>query len=205
MTFPFFLLPNLAVETSVKLKINTLINAHNFILTLLILSFSGAVLAQAPAPVASDVTTDAPLKIAILDMAAALFNSDVAKKVDEEVQAQTADDAEKVRLLAEEATTLQKKLQTDASVMSEDEKRKANEQIQEIGVQYQFLVEKVQKVVGDRRQQFQDTYAPNLIQAITAVVEEDDFDLVFRSEAVLHYRTAFDITARVTEKLNQQK
>lgn len=202
MTFPFFLLPNLAVETSVKLKINTLINAHNFILTLLILSFSGAVLAQAPAP---DVTTDAPLKIAILDMAAALFNSDVAKKVDEEVQAQTADDAEKVRLLAEEATTLQKKLQTDASVMSEDEKRKANEQIQEIGVQYQFLVEKVQKVVGDRRQQFQDTYAPNLIQAITAVVEEDDFDLVFRSEAVLHYRTAFDITARVTEKLNQQK
>jgi outer membrane protein len=189
----------------VKLKIDTLINARNFILTLLIVSFSGTVAAQAPTPPATVVTTEAPLKIAILDMAAALFNSDVAKKVDEEVQAQTADDAEKVRLLAEEATALQEKLQTDASVMSEDEKRKANEQIQEIGVQYQFLVEKVQKVVGDRRQQFQDTYAPNLIQAITAVVEEDDFDLVFRSEAVLHYRTAFDITARVTEKLNQQK
>lgn len=146
-----------------------------------------------------------PQKVAVLDMAQALFNSDKAKAVDQEVQTQTADDQAKVRALAEEATKLQEKLKKDEAVMSDEDKRKTAEQIQEIGVQYQFLVEKIQKLVQDRRQQFQETYAPNLIQAITEVVEAENFDIVFRSEAVLHYRTAYDITAKVTEKLNAQK
>lgn len=148
---------------------------------------------------------DAP-KIGVLDMAAALFNSDKAKAVEAEFQTQTAEDQTKARLLGEEAQALQDKLQKDEAVMSDDEKRKAAERIQEIGVQYQFLVEKLQKQYNDRRQQFQETYAPNLIQAITAVLEEetDKFDIVLRSEAVLQFEPAHDITARVTEKLNQQ-
>ena len=166
-------------------------------LAALILATGGQVLAQdAGGP---------PQKVAVLDMAQALFNSDKAKAVDQEVQTQTAGDQAKVRALAEEATALQEKLQKDAAVMSEDDKRKTAEQIQEIGVQYNFLVEKIQKLVQDRRQQFQETYAPNLIQAITEVVEAENYDIVYRSEAVLHYRSAYDITAKVTEKLNAQQ
>jgi len=37
------------------------------------------------------------------------------------------------------------------------------------------------------------------------VVEQENYDIVFRAEGVLHYQDAFDITARVTEKLNQQQ
>ncbi|MGA0805845.1 MAG: OmpH family outer membrane protein, partial [Pseudohongiellaceae bacterium] len=142
------------------------------------------------------------MKVAVLDMNAALFNSEVAKQVDAQVRQETAEDEQKVRALAEEATALQEKLQNDASTMSDDEKRKSAEQIEEIGVQYQFLVQKIQNLVQERRQQFQQTYAPNLIQAITTVVEEGGYDLVLRSEAALHFRTDYDITARVTEKLN---
>jgi len=166
-------------------------------LAALVLATGGQVLAQEVA--------GPPQKVAVLDMAQALFNSDKAKAVDQEVQAQTAEDQAKVRALAEEATALQEKLQKDAAVMSEDDKRKTAEQIQEIGVQYNFLVEKIQKLVQDRRQQFQETYAPNLIQAITEVVEAENYDIVYRSEAVLHYRSAYDITAKVTEKLNAQQ
>jgi outer membrane protein len=163
---------------------------------LLLTTAAGSAFAQDTAP--------APLKIAVLDMAGALFNSDKAKAVDEQFRAETAQDEQKVRALAQEATGLQEKLQKDAAVMSEAEQRKVNEQIQEIGVQYQFLVQKLQTQLQERRQAFQDTYAQNLIQAITAVVEEEQFDVVFRAEAALHYRTSYDITARVTEKLNQQ-
>lgn len=144
----------------------------------------------------------APMKVAVLDMNAALFNSEVAKQVDQQVRSETSDDEQKVRALAEEATTLQQRLQNDGETMSNDERRKTNEQIEEIGVQYQFLVQKIQNIVQERRQQFQQTYAPNLIQAITSVVEEGGYDLVLRSEAALHFRTEYDITARVTEKLN---
>jgi outer membrane protein len=139
-------------------------------------------------------SAQAPMKIAVLDMAAALFNSDIAKKVEQEMRAETADDEAKVRSLAEEATKLQERLQKDAAVMSEADQRKVADQIQEIGVQYQFLVQKIQ-----------NTYAQNLLQAITEVVEQENYDIVFRAEGVLHYQDAYDITARVTEKLNAQK
>jgi len=146
----------------------------------------------------------APQKVAVLDMSAALFNSDKAKAVDEQLKSETSDDEQKIRNLADEGRALQEKMQKDGAVMSDADKRKIEEQLQEINVQYQYLVQKIQKLLEDRRQQFQQTYAPNLIQAITAVVEEENYDMVLRAEAVLHYTGAFDITAKVTEKLNKQ-
>lgn len=147
---------------------------------------------------------DAPPKIAVLDMAQALFNSEKAKEVDAEVAAETQEDQQKVRDLATEAQSLQERLQKDAAVMSPAEQKKLNDQIQEIGVQYQFLVQKLQATVQQRREQFQQALAPNLIQAIQAVVEEEGYDIVLRAEVALHYRTAYDITAKVTERLNSQ-
>ena len=146
----------------------------------------------------------APQKVAVLDMSAALFNSDKAKAVDEQLKTETSEDEQKIRNLAEEGRKLQEKMQKDGAVMSDADKRKIEDQLQEINVQYQYLVQKIQKLLEDRRQQFQQTYAPNLIQAITAVVEEESYDMVLRAEAVLHYTGTFDITAKVTEKLNKQ-
>ncbi len=161
---------------------------------LLVAAFAGPVLAQdAAAP-----------KIAVLDMAGALFNSERAKVVSAELEAATAEDNAKVRQLATDATELQEKLQQDAAVMSDDEKRRANEQIQEISVQYQFLVEKLQTLATEKREEFQNAQAQALIAAIQAVIEEGGYDLVLRAEAALNYSTEMDITARVTEKLNQQ-
>jgi outer membrane protein len=145
------------------------------------------------------------IKIAVLDMSAALFNSEKAKEIDAQMRSETAEDQEKVRALAEEATKLQTKMEQDAAVMSDAEKRRATEQMQELGVQYQFLVQKMETLFQERREEFQNTYAPNLIQAITAVVEEGKYDMVLRAEVVLHYANTYDITARVTEKLNTQK
>jgi len=144
------------------------------------------------------------LKIAVLDMATALLNSDVAQGVEEELQAETAEDQEKLRNLATQGQELSEKLQQDGEVMSEAEQRRAVGEIQEIQNQYQFLLQKIQTLSQERRQQLQQTYAPNLVQAISEVVEEEDFDIVVRAEAALYFDNSFDITARVTEKLNQQ-
>jgi outer membrane protein len=144
------------------------------------------------------------LKIAVLDMSTALMNSEVAKVVNDELQQETSGDQEKVRSLATQAQTLQEQIQQDGEVMSEAEQRRIVGELQELQNQYQFLVQKIQTLINERQQQFQQSYAPNLVQAITEVVEEDGYDIVFRAEAALHYGNAINITARVTEKLNQQ-
>ena len=143
------------------------------------------------------------LKIAVLDVQAALFNSERAQEVDAEVRAETSADEQRVRELATQAQQLQQQLQQDASILSQDERRRLNNQIEEISVQYQYLVQKLQTTVQERQEAFQQATAPSLVQAISEVVEEEDFDLVLRAEAALHFRSSYDITARVTEKLNQ--
>ena len=147
---------------------------------------------------------DGVLKMAVLDMNTALLNSEAAQSVDLELQAETSEDQVKIRNLSEQAQALQEQLQQDAEVMSESEQRRIVGQLQEIQNQYEFLVQKLQTLSSERMQQFQQTYAPNLVQAISEVVEEDGYDIVFRAEAALYHDNAVDITARVTEKLNQQ-
>lgn len=147
---------------------------------------------------------DAGPKIAVLDMAQALFNSERARQVDAELGQETAEDQQRVRELATEAQGLQEQLQKDAAVLSDAEQRRIADQIQEIGVQYQFLMQKLQSTLQQRRELFQQAMAPNLIQAIQEVVEEEGYDIVLRAEVALHYRTAYDITAKVTERLNRQ-
>jgi outer membrane protein len=148
--------------------------------------------------------SDSGLKIAVLNMADALLNSDVARGVEQELQTETKEDQDKLRNLATQGQQLQERLQKDGEVMSEAEQRRIVGEIQEIQNQYQFLLQKIQTLSNERRQQFQQTYAPNLVQAISEVVEEEGFDLVIRGEAALFYDNALDITARVTEKLNLQ-
>lgn len=163
---------------------------------LFVAAFAGPALAQ-------EAVAPASPKVAVLDMAGALFNSERAKVVDAAIREETAEDDTKIRALTEEATALQQKLEQDAAVMSDEEKRKTAEQIQEIGVQYQYLAEKLQTMLQERREQFQNTHADALRQAIQAVIEEGQFDIVYRAEAALFFNSSLDITARVTEKLNQ--
>jgi len=167
----------------------------------------GANAADAPKPAtAATPPAGPPQKVAVLDMASALFNSDRAKVLESELQKQTADDQAKIRSLAEEGKKLQDQMKKDEATMSDDAKRKNQEKIQEIGVQYQYLVDKIQKLFQDRRQQFQEAYAPQLVQAISDVVKEGGYDMVFRTESVLYFgNSGYDITAKVTEKLNKQK
>lgn len=142
-------------------------------------------------------------KIAVLDMAGALLNTEQAQKVDAEIAAETAEDQKKIRDIATQAQGLQERLQKDAAVLSDAEKKKLSDEIQELGVQYQYLVQKLQATLQERRDQFQQALAPSLIQAIQAVVEEEKYDIVLRAEGVLHYGNAYDITAKVTERLNK--
>lgn len=144
------------------------------------------------------------VKIAILDMAAALFNSKQAQLVNEQVIAETQGDQEKIRELATEAQALQEELQQNAAVMSEDDQRRKAQSIQELANQYDFLVKQNETYVQQKQQEFQNTYATILIQVINELIEEGGYDMVLRSEAVLFHENAYDITALVTERLNEQ-
>lgn len=173
-------------------------NRYKYLVVIFSMLLSGMVSAQ-------ETGSAGGLKVAILDMAAALYNSELAAAVQQQLSTETATDSQRIRDLAAEGTALQQRLTVDAEVLSDAERRNIMEQLEEIGVQYQFLENRVDQLVQERRSMFEQTYSSNLIQAITAVVEEEDFDIVLRAEMALFYKDAMDITARVTAKLNEQQ
>ena len=150
------------------------------------------------------LNSDGP-SVAILDMAAALYNSELAAAVQDQLSMETEDDSARIRELAEEGSALQERLTIDAEVMSEAEQREILEELEEIGVQYQYLEQRVESIVQQRREIFEQTYSSNLIQAISDVVEEEDYDVVLRAEVALFFKQTLDITAQVTAKLNEQQ
>lgn len=169
-----------------------------FYLTVISFCIAGNVYAQ------DELNAGEP-KVAILDMAAALYNSELAAAVQDQLSIETEDDSERIRELAQEGSALQERLTIDAEVLSEAEQREIMEELEEIGVQYQYLEQRVESIVQQRREIFEQTYSSNLIQAISDVVEEQDYDVVLRAEVALFFKQSLDITAMVTEKLNEQQ
>ena len=142
-------------------------------------------------------------KIGILNAIQALFNSDAARVVQEELEQEFAQDEQRATELTEELTALQEQYQQNEAVMSEDEVRRMNSDAQDLQVQLQLIQERVQTALQEKNQEFVQSMQEELTQAVTDVVAEGGFDLILNTESAPYFAPVLDITARVTAKLNQ--
>ena len=142
-------------------------------------------------------------KIGILNAIQALFNSDAARVVQEELEQEFAQDEQRATELTEELTTLQEQYQQNEAVMSEDEVRRTNSDAQDLQVQLQLIQERVQTALQEKNQEFVQSMQEELTQAVMDVVAEGGFDLILNTESAPYFAPVLDITARVTAKLNE--
>ena len=142
-------------------------------------------------------------KIGILNAIQALFNSDAARVVQEELEQEFAQDEQRANELTEELQTLQEEYQQNEAVMSEDEVRRMNSSAQDLQVQLQLIQERVQTALQEKNQEFLQSMQEELAQAVTDVVAEGGFDLILNVDSAPYFAPVLDITARVTAKLNE--
>jgi len=141
--------------------------------------------------------------IGIIDLEAALFNSDAARVLEEQTRTDFNNDEQRLERLNTELRELIERVQRDESIMSEAEMRDANAEAQDKQVQMQVIAERLQEAWGQRQQQFIDRMRQSLGEAIDAVVQEGNYDLVLNAEAVAYFNNSYNITAQVTAKLNE--
>jgi outer membrane protein len=142
-------------------------------------------------------------KIGMLNALQALFNSDAAQVVQEELEQEFAQDEQRANELTEELQTLQEEYQQNEAVMSEDEVRRMNSNAQDLQVQLQLIQERVQTALQEKNQDFLQSMQEELAQAVTDVVAEGGFDLILNVDSAPYFAPVLDITARVTAKLNE--
>lgn len=142
-------------------------------------------------------------KIGVLNALQALFNSDAARIVQEELEQEFNADETRAEELSEQLTALSEKFQQDEAVMTQDEIRRMNSNAQDLQVQLQLIQERVQKALQEKNQQFLQSMQGTLAEAVSDVVAEGGYDLILNVDSAPYFAPVLDITAKVTAKLNQ--
>jgi outer membrane protein len=147
----------------------------------------------------------AELKIAVVNVQRAIGECDEAKGLIAKLESDTAPDQTAIKALGAEITQLQEKFNKDSDVMSDPEKRKVQKEIEDKQIDYQFRVNKFQKTVNERQQDILSQMAPKLDAVLKDIIAKEAYDLVIHRQNILYVDAKYDITAQVTEKLNQKK
>lgn len=158
-----------------------------------------AVLLAWAAPVAV-----AELKVAVVDSIKAIGQSEEAKRFSEAAGKELEAEAKAVQALQTEVTDLQKRLQDEGEVMAEAERRKVVKEIENKRIDLDFRAQKLQKERQDQQSEFLQVMAPKVQAIVTDMVEVERYDLVFERSNVGYVNPRHDITAKVTEKLNER-
>ena len=161
-----------------------------------VLAFAGLLLTSAVAFAQQPV-------VGVVNLEQALFNSQAAQEMQAAISEEFADDQQRADRLNTELRELVTRAQRDESIMSDSEKRKINSDAQEKQVQLQLISERVQAALQERQQSFVDSMRQNLGAAIQSVVQEGGYTLVLNADSVAFFDNVYDISGKVTAKLNE--
>ncbi len=142
-------------------------------------------------------------KIGIINLEQALFTSEAARGVQQEIEAEFSVDVERAQSIQQDLLELQEKFQQDEAIMSESEIRQMNADAQEKQLQLQLISERLQQAQQEKNQEFVESMRQTLSDAISDVVAEGGYDLVLNAASVAYADPVLDITPKVTAKINQ--
>lgn len=158
-------------------------------------------------------TAQAQGKIAVLDIERAIYNSDAAKARIEAFNAQpdTVESNKTMERLQGEGQKLVEKLRAEEAILSPEQKAEMQKKIQGIQSDMQYEAKKMQQAQAELVANIQRELGPNLGKVIDAIVKEEGIGLLMTQPQVpqlkqlfLYVDTGYDITAKVTDRLNKQ-
>jgi outer membrane protein len=162
---------------------------------------------------AMSAATQAQGKIAVLDIERAIYNSDAAKARIEafNAQADTVASNKTMERLQQDGQKLVEKLRAEEAILSPEQKAEMQKKIQGIQSDMQYEAKKMQQAQGELVANIQRELGPNLGKVIDEIVKEEGIGLLMTQPQVpqlkqlfLYVDTGYDITAKVTDRLNKQ-
>ena len=156
-------------------------------------------MAAAWAPLAA-----AQLNVAVVDTAQAIQQSEEAKNFAETIRQELEPESEELGGLRDEIVALEQKVTDEGDVMSEQERLRHAKDIENKRIDLDFGAKKLEKALQDRQAELLQTMAPKVRAIVNDLVEVERYDLVFERRNVAFVNPRHDITAKVTEKLNER-
>jgi outer membrane protein len=146
----------------------------------------------------------AELKIAVVDVQAAIGQTQEAQAFLEKVQESLEADLERIRELTAQRAEIEEKVQRDGEVMGEEERTRLSEDYERLTSDLQYRTESYQKAVNRRRNELFQKMGPGVQAALDDLVKLEAYDLVLPRNTVIYVNPKHDITRKVTEVLDKQ-
>lgn len=150
-------------------------------------------------------TAAAQLKVAVLDTATAVSQSEEAQEAIDKIREELQPEQERLQALGAEIQALQERAQNEADVMSEDERRAIAREIQDKQFDLNADVQRLEKSLQDQQEDLQRTMLPKVRAVLDDVIKVEGYDFVQEKGGFLYVNPKHDITAKVTEKLNERR
>ena len=144
-------------------------------------------------------------KIAVVNLQEAILQTDLAQKRITEVRGQEdykADKAEFDRLKSE-FEDLAKKFQKDLAVMSQEQQVAARKKLASKQADLEHVTGKLQQAEQTAGQRLLQEMSPSVQQALRELIASEGIGLLLQQQAVIHADPGYNITAKLTDKLNQ--
>ena len=146
----------------------------------------------------------AQLNVAVVDSIRAIQQSEEYKRFMETVREELEPEQKAVQALQEEIVALRQQVRDEGEVMAETERRGVLTDIENKEIDWDFRFKKLQKQVQDRQGELGEQMGPKVNAIVQDMVELERYDLVFERRNVGYVNPRHDITAKVTEKLNER-
>jgi outer membrane protein len=144
-------------------------------------------------------------KIAVVDLQAAILQSDEAQKRLAEVRSQEDYKADKDEFdqLKKELDKLVKDFQKDAAVMSQEQQLAARKRLASKQADLEHVAGKLQQAEQATGQALLQEMSPMVQEVLRELIATEGIGLLLQRGTVIHADPGYSITAKVTDKLNQ--
>lgn len=141
--------------------------------------------------------------IGVFDLNRALFETDAWNSRLEALEQEFSEEQSTVAGLREELTELFENIEINSPTMTETELLRFREEGQFKQLRIQQIGERVQASLKATQTNFLEQYRSLLGEAINEVYESGSFDFILRAESVVASGFVYDVTPKVTAKLNE--
>ena len=145
-------------------------------------------------------------RVAVVNVEEAILQTDQAQQSLNALRTQAdyvSDKAELDKLQAEREALI-KELQNDLAVMSPEQQQAARKRLANKNADLEHVLRKLQTSEQELGQALMQTMTPKVQVVLRDLIAAEGIGLLLQSSAVIHAENGYSITAKVTDKLNQQ-
>lgn len=144
------------------------------------------------------------LKIGVVDIQSAIDASHHVKEINKKLEKEFGPIQTDLNALQNEIRSMEERFMKDSAIMSEDEARRLQQKVGEKKSRLKFEHSELQRKVQMRQQELSMPLMKLVEEVISELQSEGGYDLILHKQMTLHFNEKYDLTQKITEKLNKK-